>query len=60
VSRPHFIPADAPFVCNECGVQFPADSLLMIYRERVLTMYRMGVKERKLCEECGKLLLESL
>jgi hypothetical protein len=32
----------------------------MIYRERVLTMYRMGVKERKLCEECGKLLLESL
>jgi uncharacterized protein with PIN domain len=58
--RPHFIPCDAPFSCNECGETFPKDSLLMIYRERVPKMYRMGYEERKLCENCGKLLLESL
>jgi hypothetical protein len=61
MDRPHFVPADWPFDCSECRERFPANSLMMVYRERtapdVLTK-KVVTTTRHLCEECGKLLLE--
>lgn len=61
LSGPHFILADRPFVCSECGEEFPANSLLMIHRERLAPPVLFGsvkASTKHLCETCGKLLLE--
>ena len=61
-SRPHFIRADFSFTCSECLERFPINSLLMVYRECLAAApLLMGVRPatKHLCEECGKLLLES-
>lgn len=61
--QPHFIKAAWPFTCSECLEEFPGDSLMMIYHERLAPRVSgTGVKAdtKHLCEACGKLLMESL
>lgn len=60
MSRPHFVPADADFTCHECENGFRQDDLQMVYLEKYSRNGNVLSKRRVLCEDCGKLLIESL
>lgn len=63
MERPHFVYANWEFTCSECDEVFPANTLMMVHRERLAPrICGLGVKPstKYLCEACGKLLLESL
>ena len=60
---PSFVRASWPFTCSECLEEMPEGSPMMVYREE-LAPRRCGVgvrpATRRFCEDCGKLLIESL
>jgi hypothetical protein len=60
LARPHFVYANWAFNCSECLEQFPANTLMLVHRERLARAAgSIGSKTVYLCEACGRLLLES-
>lgn len=58
IERPHFTSSCWDFTCSECLEEFPADSLMMPV-DLPLGVPAVQRHAAKLCETCGKKLLET-